>query len=158
MPPSVIRNDRVLVAAAAIAGMGGIGVSVYLTAVHYSAVSLVCATTGVINCENVLASPYAVIAGSSVPTSAAGILWFSVSAALAVVQLRGHRAPPIITLHLVWSAIGLVTVLYLVFIEIVKVGAICLWCSSAHALVLLTFMIALLRATPTRVGGRDLGQ
>jgi uncharacterized membrane protein len=33
-------------------------------------------------------------------------------------------------------------VLYLVFIEIVKLGAICLWCTVAHVLVLLIFLIA----------------
>jgi uncharacterized membrane protein len=44
--------------------------------------------------------------------------------------------------QLAWSAIGILTVLYLVFIEIVRLGAICLWCTAAHVLVLATFLIA----------------
>jgi uncharacterized membrane protein len=138
-------RDRLLVAAAALAGVAGIAISAYLTVVHYSALPLVCTTTGAISCERVLGSPYAVIAGSGLPTAAAGIIWFSVSAALAAVQLRAGRAPAIMRWHLLWSAIGLATVVYLVFLEIVQLGAICIWCSSAHALVLVTFLIALTR-------------
>lgn len=128
--------------------------SVYLTVVHYSALPLACPTGGAIGCERVLASPYAVIAGSGLPTSTAGIVWFAISAALAVLQLAGHDSRLIRRTHLVWSAIGLATVLYLVFIEIVALGAICVWCTSAHALVLLTFLIALSRwqtASPARL-------
>jgi uncharacterized membrane protein len=45
-------------------------------------------------------------------------------------------------------------VLYLVFIEIVRVGAICLWCTAAHVLVVAIVMIAVVmwssRETATR--------
>jgi uncharacterized membrane protein len=36
-----------------------------------------------------------------------------------------------------------VTTLYLVYVEIVQLGAICVWCSAAHLLVLLIFLIVL---------------
>lgn len=138
-------GDRLLVAAAALAGVAGLAISAYLTVVHYSALPLVCTTSGVISCERVLSSPYSVVAGSGLPTSAAGIIWFSVSAALAAGQLTGRRAAAIMRWHLLWSAIGLATVVYLVFLEIVQLGAICIWCTSAHALVVVTFLIALTR-------------
>lgn len=140
-----MSRDRTLVAAAALAGVSGMAISAYLTVVHYAALPLVCAANGVISCERVLSSPYSVIAGSGVPTSAAGIIWFSVSAALAAVQLTGRRSSAIARWHLLWSAVGLATVLYLVFVEIVQLGAICIWCSTAHALVVVTFVIALTR-------------
>jgi uncharacterized membrane protein len=38
-----------------------------------------------------------------------------------------------------------VTVLFLVYVEIVQLGAICIWCSAAHVLVVLTFLIVLPR-------------
>jgi uncharacterized membrane protein len=98
----------------------------------------------VINCEQVLSSPYAVIGGSSVPTSAAGIIWFALSALL-VFELLRRPKPRLATAQLAWSAVGLVTVLYLVYVEIVQLGAVCVWCSAAHALVLLIFLIALPR-------------
>ncbi len=141
----MLRGDRMLVAAAALAGVAGIAISAYLTVVHYSALPLVCTTTGAISCERVLSSQYAVIAGSGLPTSVAGIVWFSVSAGLAAAQLLGARRPAIVRWHLLWSAIGLATVIYLVFLEIVQLGAICIWCSAAHALVVVMFLIALTR-------------
>jgi uncharacterized membrane protein len=139
------HRDRILLAAAAVAGVAGIAISAYLTVVHYSELPLVCSTTGLISCERVLSSPYAIIAGSALPTSAAGIIWFAVSALLAAAQLRGLRGPAIVRWHLLWSALGLATVIYLVFLEIVQLGAVCVWCSAAHALVVVTFLIALTR-------------
>jgi uncharacterized membrane protein len=134
------------VAAAGLAALGGVAISIYLTVVHYAALPLVCTTTGVISCERVLGSPYSVIAGTGLPTSAAGIVWFSVSVALAALQLGRPRSPGLVRWHLVWSVVGLGTVIFLVFVEIVQLGAICIWCTSAHALVVMTFVIALTRA------------
>jgi|ERR1700682_5395475 len=126
-----------------IAALAGIGVSVYLT-VEHAATALACPATGVVNCEAVVSSSYGVIGGSNVPTSAAGIAWFAVSAGLgAALWRRPHLL--VARLQLAWAAIGLATVLYLVYVEIVKLGAICLWCTAAHVLVLLIFLIALPR-------------
>ncbi|HET9781591.1 MAG TPA: vitamin K epoxide reductase family protein, partial [Candidatus Dormibacteraeota bacterium] len=111
-----------------VAGLAGVAVSIYLTALHYAGFVPGCPITGPINCDAVLSSSYGLIAGTSIPTSAAGIVWFAASA---VLWLR-----PVGRLHLAWSAVGLLTVLYLVFIEIVRIGAICLWCTAAHVLVL----------------------
>jgi uncharacterized membrane protein len=121
--------------AALLASVAGIGISVYLTVLHYVGVVPGCPVSGPINCEAVLSSSYAVIAGTSLPTSAAGIAWFAVSAALWTRPIGG--------LHLAWSGLGLVTVLYLVFVEIVRLGVICLWCTAAHALVVAIVLIAI---------------
>ena len=136
---------------ALLAAVAGLGVSIYLTAVHFAGVQPACPVNAAINCEQVLSSSYGVVAGSSVPTSAAGILWFAVSAALAAVVLLSHSAPLWSRLQLAWSAIGLVTVLFLVYLEIVRLGAVCVWCSVAHALVLLVFLVALPRQRESRV-------
>jgi uncharacterized membrane protein len=135
----------VLVAAAALGAVVGLAISAYLTVVHFAALPLVCTTTGVISCERVLGSPYSVIAGSGLPTSAAGIAWFAVGAVLAGLQLGRARSPRLVRWHLLWSVAGLGTVIFLVFVEIVQLGAICIWCTSAHALVVMTFLIALTR-------------
>ena len=124
------------------AAVAGVAVSIYLTILHYAGVVPACPVTGHINCEVVLSSAYGVIAGTTIPTSAAGIVWFAISA---VLWLR-----PFGWMHLAWSAIGLLTVLYLVFVEIVQLGAICLWCSAAHALVLIIFLIALMEWSSRR--------
>ena len=124
------------------AGVAGIGISIYLTVVHYSGLPLVCSATGAIDCERVLTSGYAVIAGSGVPTSVAGIAWFAVSTVIAAAQIA-VRSRGLARAQLAWSAIGLAAALYLVFLEIVELGAICIWCTAAHALVLLTFLAVL---------------
>jgi uncharacterized membrane protein len=145
----------VLLATAVLAAIGGLAISAYLTVVHYAALPLVCTTTGVISCERVLGSPYSVIAGSGLPTSAAGIAWFSVSAVVAGLQLGRTRSPRLVTWHLVWSVVGLGTVIFLVFVEIVQLGAICIWCTSAHVLVVMTFLIALTRSQSVAAANAD---
>jgi uncharacterized membrane protein len=133
-----------------LASLAGLGVSVYLTVVHYSTIPLACPTGAVLSCEQVLSSRFAVIGGSGLPTSAAGIAWFTISAGLAIAVLRTSR-PRLRRIQLAWSAIGLATVVYLLFVEIVQLGAICLWCTAAHVLVLLIFLIALPRPDGGRV-------
>jgi uncharacterized membrane protein len=125
------------------ASVAGLGISIYLTAVHYAGVPLACPANGTISCEAVLSSRFAVIAGTNLPTSAAGIVWFTVSA-----LLWTRRAGRV---QLAWSALGLVTVLFLVYVEIVQLGAICVWCTTAHVLVLLIFLISLPGAKGNRV-------
>lgn len=118
-----------------VAAVAGAAVSIYLTVLHYVGVVPGCPIAGPINCDAVLTSPYAVIAGTSVPTSAAGIVWFALSGVL--------WTRPLSRMQLVWSALGLLAVLYLVFLEIVRIGAICLWCTAAHLLVVFIFVVAL---------------
>jgi uncharacterized membrane protein len=128
---------------AVLASVAGLAISVYLTVVHFSTIPLACPANAVVNCEQVLSSRYAVIAGSALPTSAAGIVWFAISAGLAL--LRRRRA------LLAWASIGLVTALFLVYVEIVQLGAVCIWCTATHAMVLLIFLIALMRPEGDRV-------
>lgn len=131
------------------ASLAGFGVSIYLTVVHYSSIPLACPANAVVNCEQVLTSPYGVIGGSSIPTSAAGIVWFAMSALLAAGLLAGRDG--LARVQIGWAALGLATVLFLVYIEIVQLGAICVWCSAAHVLVLLIFLVSLPRARGDRV-------
>ncbi len=133
-----------LQALALVASLAGIGVSIYLTAEHYAGFALACPAGAVISCERVLSSSYAVVAGSVVPTSAAGIVWFAVSVAISIAILAGL---PGLRAQVVWSSIGILTVVYLVFVEIVQLGAICVWCTAAHVLVLAIFIVSLTIST-----------
>ena len=119
---------------AILVSLAGIAVSIYLTVLHYAGFQPACPVSGALDCQAVLSSQYAVIAGSSIPTSAAGIVWFAISAVL--------WSRPFGRAQLGWSAIGLVAVIYLLFIEIVRLGAICLWCTAAHVLVVTLALIA----------------
>ena len=68
--------------AAVALSLAGVGISIYLTLLHYAGVTPACPESGPVNCEAVLTSSYSVIAGTTIPTSAAGIAWFGVSALL----------------------------------------------------------------------------
>jgi uncharacterized membrane protein len=139
------RRDTLMPWLAAVASLLGLGVSTYLTVIHFAAIQAACTVSGMVNCERVLSSGYAVVAGSTLPTSAAGIVWFAVSGALAIAQIAARGSRLVMRGQVVWSAVGLLTVLYLVFVEIVVLGAICLWCTAVHALVLVTFLVAITR-------------
>ncbi len=128
--------------AAILVSVAGIAVSIYLTMLHYAGVVPACPASGPINCEAVLSSRYALIAGTSIPASAAGIVWFAISAGLST------RAPG--WGQVAWALIGLATVVYLLFVEIVLLGAICLWCTAVHALVVILVLIALASRGPSR--------
>jgi len=68
--------------------------------------------------------------------------------------VHGQRAaldPPAGRIQLAWSGIGMLTVMVLVYIEIVQLGVVCIWCSAAHLLVLTIFLVALMRANGGRV-------
>ena len=137
----MIAGARYLQAGVLVANLAGLGVAVYLTFVHFSAARLVCSAAGAVDCERVLGSGYAVIGGSGVPTSAAGIAWFGVGAVLAAAVWARPSVASLRRAQIAWSAAGLLTVIYLVFVEIVQLGAICLWCSAAHVLVVVIFLL-----------------
>ena len=125
----------------------GAAIAIYLTAVHYSeSVPLVCSGSGLVNCGLVLSSPYSVVPGTSIPISIPGLAWCAVMAALAIVGLRTQPRwlPPA---QFAWALVGMLTVLYLVYVEIVRLHAICAWCSSLHVLILLMFLVTLIRLT-----------
>ena len=134
------RAAQYIQAAVVAANVVGVGVSVYLTFVHFAAAQLVCSVSGTINCERVLSSAYGVIAGTSVPTSAGGIVWFGAGAVLAVAVWARPRLRSLARAQMAWSVVGLLTVIYFVFVEIVELGAICIWCTVAHVLVVGIFL------------------
>lgn len=129
----------------------GLGISIYLTIVHYnSKVSLLCTTGGVINCQSVTSSAYSVIPGTTIPITIPGMLWFVVLGALAGVGLwaaaRDVEAPSWLRLYtLLWTIPGVAFVFYLLYCEIVLLGRICEWCTVVHLLTLAAFLVALTR-------------
>jgi uncharacterized membrane protein len=130
----VRRPTQALLVALSLAGLA---ISAYLTSVHYESVPLACTTSGTVDCTKVLHSSYAEVAG--IPVSVFGLVWFAVMAGLA---LR-----PASTAMLVWVGVGVLTVLWLVFVELFRVDAICLWCTAAHACVLAILAVVLVEAS-----------
>ena len=126
----------------------GAGIASYLTSVHYENIPLVCSESGLINCAQVLSSPYAVIPGTSLPITLPGLGWCLISAALAIAGMyasTGLWLRWIQVAQFAWALAGLLVVLYLVYVEIVRLHTICAWCTALHVLVLLLFLITLVQ-------------
>jgi uncharacterized membrane protein len=122
----------------------GLATSVYLTTVHYADVPLVCNADAVVNCEQVLRSKYAAVAG--IPWAAGGVAWFGVTVALAAVPLLRRFEPSWLQpAQVACSVVGLRTAVYLVGVEVLAVDRICLWCTALHALILLIFVLHVIR-------------
>jgi uncharacterized membrane protein len=45
----------------------------------------------------------------------------------------------------VWTLLGMLTVLYLVYVEVVLLRNLCAWCTVLHVLILLMFLLAVVR-------------
>jgi len=138
---------------AALVGMAlvGFAISLYLTTVHYAHAPLLCSAGGVVNCAQVTTSAYSVVPGTQAPITIPGMLWFLVSGGLAVAAWRAEAHAGVAPIRLYvgqvgWGAIGLVTALYLVYVEIVRLHALCEWCTAVHVLTLLSFLVAVYRA------------
>ncbi len=124
----------------------GIGISIYLTSVHYENVPLVCSTTGIIDCARVLSSKYSVVPGTNLPISLPGLAWCAAMGLLALGALSFWKQQTWIRpAEMVMTSLGMLSILYLIFVEIVELHTICAWCTGLHAIILVMFIISLLQ-------------
>lgn len=129
--------------------LAGAGVAVYLTSVHYQLAPLACSESGFVNCARVLSSTYSVVPGTTIPISIPGLAWSLVMVALVLIELR-HPTRWLQLAQFVWSLVGMLTVLYLVYVEIVLLHNLCAWCTVMHVLIFLIFLVALARLAPSQ--------
>ncbi|MDI3316267.1 MAG: vitamin K epoxide reductase family protein [Bacillota bacterium] len=114
-------------------GLAGAGaaVSAYLTLLHWAPRALACPRAGLVDCGTVLDSPASLWLG--IPVAIWGLVWFLVAGVLAWRAASGLR--------FLWAGAGAVAVLGLVYTELFVVGALCLWCTLVHLLVLALFAL-----------------
>ncbi len=115
----------------------GLAISVYLTYEHFTgSTTLACSDNGTVNCLKVTTSKWAVFPPGTggIPVALAGLIYFVVMTALCLpVEFNTRTA----ALRVIGCVVGIVSVLYLVYVELFKVDAICLWCTAIHVLTLL---------------------
>ena len=122
--------------------LAGLAMSVYLTVNHYTDPrTLACPDTGALNCVKVTASPESVILG--IPVAAYGLLFFAAMVFLNLPSVWRRQQAWVTTARLAATGIGVITVLYLVYVELFRVNAICLWCTGVHVIAFALFVIAL---------------
>jgi uncharacterized membrane protein len=114
----------------------------YLTFTHYTdPTALACPDTGIVNCTAVTTSQWSVILG--VPVALLGLLW-----ALGMAAMNSPLAWRSPVRWLAWGrlalgAAGAAMVLYLVYVELFRVDAICLWCTGVHITAIALFGVIL---------------
>jgi uncharacterized membrane protein len=104
----------------------GLGISGYLTYVHYADVQPFC--TGISNCERVQTSDYAVVTG--LPVALVGVLGY---VGILLASLRSARLFRAAAVYLAYVGFGFSA--YLTWAELAEIDAICQWC-IASALVM----------------------
>jgi uncharacterized membrane protein len=123
----------------------GLGASAYLTFEHFSSsTTLACPDTGAINCVKVTTSSYSHLFG--VPVALLGLLFYLVVTVLCLPVMWRSDKTWVGRARLVATVGGVAFVLYLVWAELFRIEAICLWCTVVHATTIALFAVVLLAA------------
>jgi uncharacterized membrane protein len=129
--------------------IAGLGMSIYLTVEHFlNGSSLACPNTGVINCAKVTSSPQSVIFGIPVPIL--GLVFFAWMIAINSLPAWRSPRPEVRLARLVSVIVGIGTVIYLIYAELLVIGNICLECTSIHVITFALFVLIVFSATGTR--------
>jgi len=113
----------------------GLGVAVYLTVEHMQDSVPTCHIVS--GCERVLTSEYSAV--GPVPTAAFGVLYYSVVVVLAALYWwYGRRLLMTLVNWLAWA--GLLVSLYLVYLQVGVIGAICMYCMTSALVCILLFI------------------
>ncbi len=112
----------------------GLIISIYLTVAHYTNIQVACPTSGVLNCDAVLSSQYAVLFG--IPVAVLGLAFFLIYLILTFLGMQIAR--------FVVTCFGIGFVMYFLYAEYM-LGHICAYCSAVHIIVIALFIIFLYR-------------
>ena len=120
--------------------MAGLVIAGYLTWEHFTGAStFACPETGTINCVKVTTSSYSTIAG--VPVALLGLLFFGALTLMCLPAAWRSALPFLRALRLASVTTGVLLVLYLIWAELFRISAICLWCTAVHILTIALFGI-----------------
>ena len=124
----------------------GLADAAYLTYQHFSQATTFagCSEKGAINCEAVTTSAWSHL--GPFPVSVLGLAFFVFM--VAVNSPWGWRAPwpAVHWARLASVVVGMVFVLYLVWAELFRINAICLYCTGVHVLTFILFGLVIGRA------------
>ena len=111
--------------------LAAVGISSYLTFTHYAdPAALACPDTGVVNCTLVTTSSWSVMLG--VPVAVLGLVWALAMAALTTPWAWRAEPPWVAGTRFVLAGAGAAMVVYLIYVELFRIGAVCLWCTAVH--------------------------
>jgi uncharacterized membrane protein len=109
--------------------LAGLAISAYLTVEHYSTSALLaCPESATINCQKVTTSAWSHV--GPVPVAVLGLAYFAVMTALCTPVAWRSRALDVV--RVAAAGVGVLSAIYLVWAELFRVDAICLWCTAVH--------------------------
>lgn len=125
----------------------GLGISIYLTIEHYtSSVTLACPENATFNCAKVTSSDWSMLFG--VPVAVLGTVYF---AAMTLLLLPiAWRIARLDALRVLGAVTGVGMVVYLIWAELFRVDAICVWCTAVHACTVALFAAVLWHVSVSR--------
>lgn len=113
--------------------LAGVAVSSYLTYEHYSgSTTLACPESSTVNCVKVTTSSYASLFGA--PVAVLGLAFFVAMTLLCLPQVWRMTQPWLPRVRALALAGGAAFVVYLVWAELFRLEAICLWCTAVHVI------------------------
>jgi uncharacterized membrane protein len=131
--------------------LAAVGIASYLTVAHYADPgALACPDSGVVNCTLVTTSPESAVFG--IPVAVLGLVWAVAMTCLCVPRAWHSRAQWVERTRVIATGAGAVTVVYLVYTELFRIGAICLWCTAIHVTALALFGVVM--AARAQTGAR----
>jgi uncharacterized membrane protein len=118
--------------------LAGMGVSAYLSFVHFAGAPLYCTSSG--GCHTVQSSEYAKVGG--VPVALLGFVLYSTILVAGLVNLFGPRSLSEVAPFVVFglSLSGILYSSYLTWLELYRIHAICVWCVASAGLMAALFL------------------
>ncbi len=153
MPGDASRVNRATRMPVPILGLVGVGISAYLTYVHYAKVKAICLPQA--NCDAVLASPYAQMWG--VPLSLIGALMYAFLSALGFLFLRQrNEGEGLIALGTYAIALsGTLYSAYLFYLELFEIHAFCTWCLASALVIVCILVLSLVNLSSAGLISRE---
>lgn len=137
---------------AALMALAGVFISAYLWLYKLGKIgTLTCGTGG---CETVQLSPYSRFLGLEVAAIGAVGYTLLLGLSLASLNARPAVAARLITALVVLSGIALLFTLYLKYLELFVIHAICRWCVGSAVLILVFFVLVVLERQRMKRGAR----
>ena len=134
-----------------VAGLGLLA-SAYLTVEHFAGTAvLACPESATINCAKVTTSQWSHLAG--VPVAVLGLAYYL---GMAVLLLpRAWTVRRLDQVRVAAAVLGVIMVLYLIWIELFRVNAICLWCTAVHVCTIALLATVLWHTSALRSAAAD---
>jgi len=136
----------------------GLGLSVYLTITHYTdSAPAGCPVNSVVNCAKVTTSPESMIFGVF-PVAVLGLAFYVFMVAVNSPWSWRPGMPLIRIARLAGVLTGIVFVLYLVYVELIEVDAICEYCTGVHIITFALFGLVMYSTAARGLSGTGPGR